>query len=243
MSMGTPDTGDNNPLAAGRIARIAVILLVLVMAMWVLGRMAGLLPSLSGLVNIIGNRGVTGGAGGSGGGSGAPGGGAVGQLQVEARQLFIDNGGPTTTAQAHAAVTTLMLMQQKIDALSEAERAAARALRDRLASELLKSRMTAYLSAPPAKRRVELDRQIRQDELMRRAWKTSRSTANAAAAGEGFPGGGGGGASDGGAGSSEDDRNRQMKDILDHTSPEQRALYNEYRRAMEARRQQMGLPP
>jgi hypothetical protein len=107
----------------------------------------------------------------------------------------------------------------------------------------MKARMEAYLSTPPAKRRTELDRQIRQDELMRKAWKASRSTAAEVSAGDGFPGGGGGGLGESDAGSSEDDRNRRHKDFLDRTSPEQRAEYGEYRRAMEARRQQMGLTP
>ena len=247
MSMGTPDTGDNNPFAAGRIARIAVILLVLVMAMWVLGRMAGLLPSLSDLLKIGGDRGGAGAGGGAGGGGGggggAPGGAAVGKLQSKARQSLLDKGEPFTVAKAHAAVTTLMQLQKTLDALPPEERAEARALRDSLAREVMKARMEAYLSTPPAKRRTELDRQIRQDELMRQAWKASRSTANAAAAGEGFPGGVDGAAGDGGAGGSEEDRNRHLKDILDRTSPEQRAWDGEYRRAMEARRQQMGLPP
>ena len=67
----------------------------------------------------------------------------------------------------------------------------------------------------------------------------------------GGPGGSGGGPGGGGGsrsgrpprGGSEEDRNRWRKNIIDTTSPEQRARYVEYRRAMEARRDQLGLPP
>ena len=63
--------------------------------------------------------------------------------------------------------------------------------------------------------------------------------------GGGGPGGGGpGGPGSGGPprGGSEENRNRWRKNLIDNTSPEQRARYVEYRRAMEARRDQLGLP-
>ena len=52
-------------------------------------------------------------------------------------------------------------------------------------------------------------------------------------------GGGGGGPPSGG---SPDDRNRWRKNMIDRTTPEQRARYSEYRRAMEERRTERGLP-
>ena len=60
--------------------------------------------------------------------------------------------------------------------------------------------------------------------------------------GGGGPGGGGPGGGGPPRGGSEEDRNRWRKNIIDSTSPEQRARYVEYRRAMEARRDQLGLP-
>jgi len=246
MSMGMPDTGDNNPFASARIVRTNLLMLLFFMVFYVLGQLLSAIPPIGGnLRNLFERFFVT-------ASSNTvripqqptkPAGGAVGQLQAQARQHFLDGGGPTTTAHAHAAVTSLIQIQKTIDALPESERAEAQALRDRLASELLQARMKAYFSASPPTRRTELDRQIRQDELMRRAWKASRSTAAAGSAGDGFPGGGGGGLGESDAGGSEDDRNRHLKDMLDRTSPEQRARYGEYRRAMEARRQQMGLTP
>jgi hypothetical protein len=43
-------------------------------------------------------------------------------------------------------------------------------------------------------------------------------------------------------GGSEEDRNRWRKSMIDSTTPEQRARYVEYRRAMDERREQRGLP-
>ena len=61
------------------------------------------------------------------------------------------------------------------------------------------------------------------------------------------PGGAGGGPRGGGPGGggpprdgSEEERNRWRKNMIDSTTPEQRAKYVEYRRAMDARREQLG---
>ncbi|NDC54513.1 MAG: hypothetical protein EBZ74_09555, partial [Planctomycetia bacterium] len=43
-------------------------------------------------------------------------------------------------------------------------------------------------------------------------------------------------------GGTEEDRNRWRKQIIDTTTPEQRAQYVEYRRAMDQRRKELGLP-
>lgn len=43
-------------------------------------------------------------------------------------------------------------------------------------------------------------------------------------------------------GGTEEDRNRWRKSMIDRTTPEQRARYVEYRRAMDERREQRGLP-
>ena len=65
-----------------------------------------------------------------------------------------------------------------------------------------------------------------------------------AAGGPGGPGGGPGGpGGPGGRGGSEDERNARRKQRLDASSPDDRAQSTEYRRAMEARRQQLGLSP
>ena len=44
------------------------------------------------------------------------------------------------------------------------------------------------------------------------------------------------------SGGSEEDRNKWRKSMIDRTTPEQRARYVEYRRVMDERREQRGLP-
>lgn len=244
MSLGMRDTGDDNPFASARIVRTMLLMLLFLMVFTVLGQLLHAIPPInSGLAGLLARFYQTRSKDAppppnTGGGTGA-----AGKPTAQVEQAFAVNGGPASVAQAHAAVTALVRMQETIERLPEAERTQARAARDKLASELFKARLKAYLSAPPAKKRAELDRQIRQDELMRKAWKASRKLAAGTAAGEGFPGGGGGWPGEGGAGGGDDDSNRHLKNFLDSTSPEQRARYEEYRRAMEARRQQWRLPP
>jgi hypothetical protein len=259
MSRGTPDTGDNNPVAAGRIARAMLLMFLAVVVVWVLARLAGTGPTIADMAKAMANLAGLSGRGGDrdgagdaedgaagGGGSGPArgiGGRGRGKIGGQVKRVFAANGGPATVAQAQAAVTALVRMQEMIERLPEAERAQARAERDKLASELFEARLKAYLAASPAQKQAELDRQIRQDGLMRRAWQVSRKRAGGSGPGEGFPGDGGGWPGEGGAGATEDEQNRHLKNFLDNTSPEQRARYEEYRRAMEARRQQMRLPP
>jgi hypothetical protein len=137
----------------------------------------------------------------------------------------------------------------------------------------MQTRINAYFSLPPEQRQMELDRQIKQEDLFRKAWEASRPAGGRQAgpsgsvAASGGPGGGQGGGTGGaaagagganaagGAGGgngpvrggpprngSEEDRNRWRKNMIDSTTPEQRARYVEYRRAMEARREQLGKP-
>jgi hypothetical protein len=130
----------------------------------------------------------------------------------------------------------------------------------------MRARIDAYFALPPEKRQAELDRQIKQEEMMRKAFETAGAVMGA------FGGGGNAGRGQGGqAGSAsqqapgaqqgagaqqaggppgggpsgsrtEEDRNRWRKQMIDRTTPEQRARYVEYRRAMDARREQLGLP-
>jgi hypothetical protein len=114
----------------------------------------------------------------------------------------------------------------------------------------MRARIDGYFALPPEKRQAELDRQIKQEEMMRKAFETAGAVAGA------FGGGGGGGSSNAAAGGSaptqqgggaprsrtEESRNNWRKQMIDRTTPEQRARYVEYRRAMEKRREQLGMP-
>jgi hypothetical protein len=97
-----------------------------------------------------------------------------------------------------------------------------------------------YSRMTPAERTHYLDERINQSEQMRRQFAQQNPT------GGPRPGGGGSGnfgAGPGGSGSSPEDRERRRKERLDQTTPEFRALMDQFRKDMNSRRQQRGMPP
>jgi len=187
------------------------------------------------------------------------------KIQEEAREKFTANGGLQTLEDAQAAVAAMGTIREKIDALPPQLKLLAGSRAQNVFRSTMQTRINAYFSLPPDQRRAELDRQIKQEDLMRKAWETTRAnspangsgvTNNSVAgggsgqAGSGQAGGAGGGSPRGSGpprggpprGGSEEDRNRWRKNMIDRTSPKQRAQYVEYRRAMEARRSQLGTP-
>lgn len=178
-------------------------------------------------------------------------------LQRQAREAYTANGGPRSAAEATAAVAAMGQIRERIEALPENLRPQVERSGENVFRGAMQARMEAYFSLPPDQRGAELDRQIDQEELMRKAIAAASavtavfqgpggggSTAGQQAGGN--PGGQPGGPpGPGGPGNrSEEERNRWRKEhIIDRTSPEQRAEYTEYRRAMDARREKRGLPP
>jgi hypothetical protein len=177
------------------------------------------------------------------------------KLQEDARQKFVATGGPTTIAEAAEAVATMGQIRQKIESLPENLRPQAEQGGAGMFRSAMRARIDGYFALPPEKRLAELDRQIKQEEMMRKAFETAGAVmgafggggnarraeggqAGAASQQAGGPPGGGPSGS-----RTEEDRNRWRKQMIDRTTPEQRARYVEYRRAMDARREQLGLPP
>ena len=161
------------------------------------------------------------------------------RMQTEMRESLFKNGGPRTLTEASTAMASMGQVRAKIEALPpdlkrQVERSGGNFFRS-----AMRARVDAYFALPADKRRAELDRQIDQEEMMRKA-------AELVGLGRGREGSGGSGdaAPRGGPprSSSEEDRNRWRKQIIDNTTPEQRAEYVEYRQAMEQRRQQRGMP-
>lgn len=131
-----------------------------------------------------------------------------------------------------------------------------------------RAEMASYFALPPERRQAELDRRIKAEDDRRKAWQAEREKRNQERApngqqadngggrggrgGPGGPGGGGPGGGPGGGGGppgggrrgggTEEARNERSKRRIDQSSPEQRAQQAEYRRAMEERRTQLGLP-
>ena len=186
------------------------------------------------------------------------------KLQADAQKQFMVNGGPQTLDEAKAAVAAMGQIRERIEALPENMRREAGRQGGNVFRNTMQTRINAYFSLPPDQRQAELDRQIKQEEMFRKAWESSRPAGGGqgrqpgGTAANGGPGGGPGGGGQGGAGGgpggggpggggppcggSDEDRNRWRKHLIDNTSPEQRARYVEYRRAMEARRDQLGMP-
>ena len=179
------------------------------------------------------------------------------KLQAEAQQQFMANGGPQTLDEAKAAVAAMGQIREKIEALPKNMQREAGRRGGNVFRNTMQTRINAYFSMPPEQRQAELDRQIKQEDLFRKAWEASRPAGgrqggppggvatSGGPGGGGGPGGAAGGPGGGGGpprGGSEEDRNRWRKNMIDSTTPEQRARYVEYRRAMEARREQLGTP-
>jgi len=153
---------------------------------------------------------------------------------------------------------------EKMRDLPDGMREQARDQMDRLFRARERAEMRSYFALPPAARAAELDRRIKAQEEQRKArmaeWEkrnaernaernSQRTAGNNRQGGQGGPGGGnrgqggpgGGGGPPGGRGS-EDGRNTRSKQRIDATSPTERSQQAEYRRAMDVRRQEMGLP-
>ncbi|MCX7431597.1 MAG: hypothetical protein NTY17_11450 [Planctomycetia bacterium] len=114
--------------------------------------------------------------------------------------------------------------------------------------KMMDGKVSTYFSLPAEKRQDFLDQEIRQMEFMRKAFEAGQAVAA-------FFGGGRSKSDDGKRGDgvgprppfgppggSEEDRNRFRKQMIDSTTPEQRARFVEYIGAIERRRGQLGLP-
>src|SRR5262245_20507409 len=109
--------------------------------------------------------------------------------------------------------------------------------RDTLAAEGMKrmqAEMERYTKMNPAEKIRYLDEQITRQEKMRQQFAQQNPGAGAR------PGAGTFG--NGQRGGSAEDREKRRKQMLDKTTPEFRAMRDQYRNDMAARRQQWGLP-
>ena len=180
------------------------------------------------------------------------------QLQQEAQKQFGEGGGPKTIVEATAAVTAMNTIRTKVEALPSHLRPQVEREGGSMFRSAFRARIDSYFAAAPEKRQAELDRQIDQEEMMRKAFDAGRAIAGVFGGGQGSQATGGtaqGGTTPGGTtgggppaptgssgSSSEESRNKWRKSMIDRTTPEQRSRYVEYRRAMDERREQRGLP-
>lgn len=126
----------------------------------------------------------------------------------------------------------------------------------RLIAAREQAELDSYFNLPPERRQAELDRRIKADEDRRKAREAARAERESqrseppagasAAAGPGAAAGGRNGPPTGGGrgrSMTEDERNARSKRRIDRSSPDERARRTEYRRAIDERRTQLGLPP
>ena len=103
-----------------------------------------------------------------------------------------------------------------------------------------------YHRMTPVEKARYLDERINREEEMRRRFAQQNQQGNGPRPGGGGPGafGAGPGGSGGrnGQPQSAEEREKRRKERIDRTTPEFRALMDQYRRDMNARRQQRGLP-
>jgi hypothetical protein len=167
------------------------------------------------------------------------------------------SGGPQNEEEAKAFVQSMGQMREKVEALPEELRG--QAFRGggmgRGFQAAMQANMKAFFSTPPEKRQAELDRQIKREQMMQKAFATAggfgggRPGGGGGPGGPGGPGGGGGGGGPGGGGAGGAGRGpggggnpeAWRKQMLDTTNPSQRAQWTEFRNAMDQRRQQLGL--
>jgi len=126
----------------------------------------------------------------------------------------------------------------------------------RLVAARQQAELDSYFNLPPERRQAELDRRIKADEDRRKAREAARAERESqrSAPPAGAPVVGGPGAAAGGRSgpptgggrsrsTTEDERNARSKRRIDRSSPDDRARRTEYRRALDERRAQLGLPP
>jgi hypothetical protein len=176
------------------------------------------------------------------------------QLQEEARQKFMANGGPQTVAAATEAVAALESIRDRVESLPEPLQEQVGQSSSSMFHAMQRAQVNAYYDAPPEKRQEVLDRQIRMEKTMKQAFSAALmadflvGSIGPSGGSSGRDGGSAPAAGGPSAGSPKSappasiDRHAGEKRVIDATTPQQRAREVEYRRATEVRRVQLGLP-
>lgn len=186
------------------------------------------------------------------------------QRMAQDLQKQMASGGPQNDAEAKVFAESMVNVFKKAKELPDDLRG--EAFRGMMRGGMMaaqKANMNAFFSAKPADRDKVLDQQIKSQQMMQKAMMAAGGfgggrggpgggppgggpggggpgggAGGGGAAGGGGPGGGGGRGGWGG-GNAETAR----KQMLDGSSPSQRAQMTEYREAMDRRRKELGLGP
>jgi uncharacterized membrane protein YgcG len=118
--------------------------------------------------------------------------------------------------------------------------------------EKQKAELDRYFALSPKEKTKYLDERIDRSEKMRKEREKQAAQGKAGAPGGGPPGGGfgfggpggkAGGGGGGPGGRTPEEIEKRRKQFLDRTSPEERARMDQFRKDMDDRRRQRGLPP
>lgn len=126
----------------------------------------------------------------------------------------------------------------KFDEFRNVTRGMSESQRRELGREMQRRReadLRRYTQLTPAEKKQRLDRDINREQQFRQRMQNNPPA-----------GGGGGGPRGPGGGrgpNTPESRERGRQQYLDHTSPEYRELRDQYRRDLENRRRERGLPP
>ena len=171
------------------------------------------------------------------------------EIQEEARKRYLSGGGPSTQSEARAFVQSMEQVRTKMEGLPSDVRRELYQNGGNVFYSSMRQRIDDYFNASPAQRQRVLDQQIRQSDLMNKAFSEARAARVAQESSgkgqqrEGQPKTDNSSNRSSWASRSQGDRNEWFKNrILDRTTPEQRAKYVEYRRAASERREELGLP-
>jgi hypothetical protein len=95
------------------------------------------------------------------------------------------------------------------------------------------NKIKSFFALPKKEQLAHLDQEINRQEAMRKKWEQKKPGKGPGGPGKGFS-----------KGPSADPQQREhrRKERLEHSTPEQRAMFSEYARLLKERRQQRGLP-
>ncbi len=182
------------------------------------------------------------------------------QMQRDLAKKYPPTEGPKNIADAAARVAAIGTLMAKVQSLPEELRPQAMAEGRSIMMRHMQAKIDGYFALPPAKRDAYIDSEIRQMEFMRKAFMAGQTAMRFMGVGGTGSGGvrAGGAATSGtaaagkpptGTASAEPPRpggpmgrNMSRKEMIDRTTPQQRAQFQEYFSRVEQRRQALGLP-
>jgi len=192
------------------------------------------------------------------------------QMQRDLAKQYPPTEGPKNLADAAARVAAIGTVMAKVQSLPEELRPQAMAEGRSIMRQHMQAKIDGYFALPPAKRDAYIDSEIRQMEFMRKAFMAGQTAMRFMGMGGSNAGGGGGakagagGAAAGSAAASSPaaggkpaagtataesprpggpmGRNMSRKEMIDRTTPQQRAEFQEYFSRVEERRKALGLP-